>query len=384
MTFYDLKAAYKAHIQTLNDEQKRAFGRQILQAIGNTISRERNKLPPLGANEIPFTPEQHLGPRITKLTRFATALQNGMFSDSRKEQMGDDDFDEMFEDALDEVFDGITDRDAAVDNHNFNYILIEAKDPAGFASGQAEQTAREFRVDQEQLDRDYYFNSESNADMIELFGDDRRLTEEEIKEKREANSEERTELENKIAAMLIDAYSGCNNREDLNNAYNKIMPVFISPKHQVGLKLKTGIDMEDVVRHGLTRAQNRGYSRRGGLNRETLNAELREAAKAIANADIFMYYADKIDGIDKFLKEGNRVKVAVRFRGREMAHTEIGEALLKLFAEKCAEIAVLDKAPKLEGRNMTIFLSPKPVAQPKKPAKPKQPKPQAPADEVAE
>ena len=86
----------------------------------------------------------------------------------------------------------------------------------------------------------------------------------------------------------------------------------------------------------------------------------------------------------KFLNDGDRLKVSVRFRGREMAHTEIGEALLKLFAEKCAEIAVLDKAPKLEGRNMTIFLSPKPVAQPKKPAKPKQPKPQAPADEVAE
>ena len=86
----------------------------------------------------------------------------------------------------------------------------------------------------------------------------------------------------------------------------------------------------------------------------------------------------------KFLNDGDRLKVSVRFRGREMAHTEIGEALLKLFAEKCAEIAVLDKAPKLEGRNMTIFLSPKPVAQPKKPAKPKQPKPQASADEVAE
>ena len=86
----------------------------------------------------------------------------------------------------------------------------------------------------------------------------------------------------------------------------------------------------------------------------------------------------------KFLNDGDRLKVSVRFRGREMDHTEIGEALLKDFAEKCAEVAVLDKAPKLEGRNMTIFLSPKPLTPPKKPAKPKQPKPQAPADEVAE
>ena len=87
----------------------------------------------------------------------------------------------------------------------------------------------------------------------------------------------------------------------------------------------------------------------------------------------------------KFLTDGDRLKVSVRFRGREMAHTEIGEELLKDYAEKCAEIATLDKAPKLEGRNMTIFLSPKPVTPPKKPAKPKQPKPQeAPATETAD
>ena len=79
----------------------------------------------------------------------------------------------------------------------------------------------------------------------------------------------------------------------------------------------------------------------------------------------------------KFLADGDRLKVTVRFRGREMAHTEIGEVLLNDFATRCAEIAVLDKAPKLEGRNMTIFLSPKPVTPPKKPGKPKQPKQQA-------
>ena len=78
---------------------------------------------------------------------------------------------------------------------------------------------------------------------------------------------------------------------------------------------------------------------------------------------------------------GDRVKVSVRFRGREMAHTEIGEVLLRDYADKCAEIAVLDKAPKLEGRNMSIFLSPKPVTPPKKPAKPKAPKPAPAAEE---
>ena len=91
----------------------------------------------------------------------------------------------------------------------------------------------------------------------------------------------------------------------------------------------------------------------------------------------------KLKNAQKFLSDGDRVKVSVRFRGREMAHTDIGEVLLRDFADKCAEIANLDKAPKLEGRNMSIFLSPKPVTPPKKPAKPKAPKP-AQAEETKE
>ncbi len=62
----------------------------------------------------------------------------------------------------------------------------------------------------------------------------------------------------------------------------------------------------------------------------------------------------------KFLRDGDRLKVSVRFRGREMAHTSIGEELLNRYAQGCDQVAVLDKAPKLEGRNMSIFLSPKP------------------------
>ncbi len=61
----------------------------------------------------------------------------------------------------------------------------------------------------------------------------------------------------------------------------------------------------------------------------------------------------------KFLSDGNRVKVTVRFRGREMAHTEIGEELLNQFAAGCAEVAAMEKKPKLDGRHMSVFLSPK-------------------------
>lgn len=67
----------------------------------------------------------------------------------------------------------------------------------------------------------------------------------------------------------------------------------------------------------------------------------------------------KLKSTQKFISDGDRVKVSVRFKGRQMAHTELGETLLKDFAEKCSEIAVLDKEPKLEGRNMSIFISPK-------------------------
>ena len=65
----------------------------------------------------------------------------------------------------------------------------------------------------------------------------------------------------------------------------------------------------------------------------------------------------KVRNAQRFLSDGNRVKVAVRFRGREMAHTDIGKRLLEKFAADCAEVATMDKEPKLDGRHMTMFLS---------------------------
>ena len=60
----------------------------------------------------------------------------------------------------------------------------------------------------------------------------------------------------------------------------------------------------------------------------------------------------------KFLKNGDKVKVMVRFRGREVSHSEIGEALLIKFADTVKEFGNVEKQPKLEGRNMTMFLAP--------------------------
>jgi len=61
----------------------------------------------------------------------------------------------------------------------------------------------------------------------------------------------------------------------------------------------------------------------------------------------------------KFIAKGDKVKVSLRFRGREMAHTNVGKQILDAFYEKLAEVAVVDKPAKLEGRSMVMFLTEK-------------------------
>ena len=61
----------------------------------------------------------------------------------------------------------------------------------------------------------------------------------------------------------------------------------------------------------------------------------------------------------KFIQSGNKVKVSIRFRGREMGHPEIGLETMKRFAEFCQDVANVEKPAKLEGRNMLMFLAPK-------------------------
>lgn len=61
----------------------------------------------------------------------------------------------------------------------------------------------------------------------------------------------------------------------------------------------------------------------------------------------------------KFLQSGNKVKVSIRFRGRELGHPEIGIDIMERFAEFCKDYSSVEKAAKMEGRNMIMFLSPK-------------------------
>ena len=67
----------------------------------------------------------------------------------------------------------------------------------------------------------------------------------------------------------------------------------------------------------------------------------------------------KINAARKFLTKGDRVKVTLRFRGREMAHMANSKHILDDFAEALADVSVIEKAPKVEGRSMTMFLTEK-------------------------
>lgn len=67
----------------------------------------------------------------------------------------------------------------------------------------------------------------------------------------------------------------------------------------------------------------------------------------------------KVGHACRFLKGGDKVKVSVRFRGREVTHSSIGLELLQRFAEQCTEFGAVEKQPKLEGRHMHMFLAPK-------------------------
>lgn len=67
----------------------------------------------------------------------------------------------------------------------------------------------------------------------------------------------------------------------------------------------------------------------------------------------------KVNNARKFLTKGNKVKVTLRFRGREMAHMYNSKHILDEFAQSVSDIAVIEKAPKVEGRSMTMYLTEK-------------------------
>jgi translation initiation factor IF-3 len=70
-------------------------------------------------------------------------------------------------------------------------------------------------------------------------------------------------------------------------------------------------------------------------------------------------YTIKLRNLKRFLEEGDKVKITVRFRGREMAHMELGDAMVKKIAADIAEEAVIEQYPRMEGRLMVMMVAPK-------------------------
>jgi len=70
-------------------------------------------------------------------------------------------------------------------------------------------------------------------------------------------------------------------------------------------------------------------------------------------------FQTKLRSTIKFISAGDKVKCTVRFRGRQIAHNDIGEKLLERLAKEIEDISVMERRPKLEGRNMIMILAPK-------------------------
>ena len=72
-------------------------------------------------------------------------------------------------------------------------------------------------------------------------------------------------------------------------------------------------------------------------------------------------FETKLNHAKKFIAGGDKVKVSIRFRGRELGHPEMGTEIMNSFSEAMSEVAVVERAAKFEGRNMFMFLAPKPT-----------------------
>ena len=70
-------------------------------------------------------------------------------------------------------------------------------------------------------------------------------------------------------------------------------------------------------------------------------------------------FQTKVNHTKKFLSSGDKVKITIRFRGRELHHTQLGAEVLEKFAEAISEVGSVEKGAKLEGRNMTMTVAPK-------------------------
>ena len=137
----------------------------------------------------------------------------------------------------------------------------------------------------------------------------------------------------------------------------------MSSRQALELAQQKGLDLVNIAPHAkppVCRIMDYGKYRYEQAKREK---EARKNQKTIEVKEVRMNLNiddhdlnTKINNAIKFLKAGNKVKVSVRFRGREMAHQELGRALLERFQQACADFGRVDKPAKMEGRSLSMFM----------------------------
>jgi len=134
----------------------------------------------------------------------------------------------------------------------------------------------------------------------------------------------------------------------LEQAYNKNLDlVLIAPKAEPPVC--------KIMDYGKYKFELAKRDKEARKNQKVVSIKEIRVSPSIDNHD----FETKVNHTKKFLSDGDKVKITVRFRGREVHHSSLGLQLLERFKESVSEVGTVDKAPKLEGRNMSMVVSPK-------------------------
>ena len=110
-----------------------------------------------------------------------------------------------------------------------------------------------------------------------------------------------------------------------------------------------------TTQQALALAEERGYERENRKNQRVVDIKEVQLSATIEENDI----NTKAKMAIRFLENGDKVKVSIRFRGRQITHSEIGMKVMLDFADRCKDVSMVERRPTLDGRNMIMILAPK-------------------------
>ncbi|MFZ2539217.1 MAG: translation initiation factor IF-3 [Oscillospiraceae bacterium] len=138
------------------------------------------------------------------------------------------------------------------------------------------------------------------------------------------------------------------------------------PKDALKMAVEQGLDLVKIAPHAIPpvcRIMDYGKFRYEQAKREKearKNQKIVEIKEVRMSLNIDIHdFTTKVNQANKFLSAGDKVKVSIRYRGREMAHPEMGLPLIERFKEACSENGSVEKLPKMEGRSLAMFIASK-------------------------